>query len=467
MSEQPERIAGRFRVVRELGQGAAATVYEVVDERLGVRRALKRLSPNMTRFARMRARLISEARAMARLTHPNVVRVFDVFIDKEDACIVMEIVQGGSLVSILEENGPFPPRRAIDLMDQVLSALQFAHESGIVHRDIKPHNILIDAQGHVRVTDFGVARFLHENDNLTRTGVTMGTWALMAPEQRADAKSVDHRADIYSAGATLYSLLTATTPKDLFAIDLDPALISDIPGPLAGIIQRSTSYHREARFRSASEMAEALRAAASALDASAALRPGATHIPQGMPRPVPAPSIIPPAEATAATITAVSSEATPFGSLHAISPVDDDRLGPPPPLPYRRSTSLAQLLGLAALVILAFSAWPVFRDLFPLIDVFGPAPDAPTQQEAVQDEPETLLAAVQVAPRQVVRRTSRSAPAATPPPIAAEQLAVDLEDAVLLTPVAPITVEELDAGPEEAREIHAPAPSVEDVLGAD
>lgn len=358
MSKKAERIAGRFRVERELGQGAAATVYAVIDERLGVLRALKRLSPAMTRYARMRTRLVAEARAMARLTHPHVVRVFDVFIDNDDACIVMELVEGGSVVSLLQQQGALPPKRAIGLMGEILSALHAAHQAGIIHRDIKPHNVLLDAHGRARVTDFGVARFLNEDENLTRTGVTMGTWAFMAPEQRADARSVDHRADIYSAGATLYALLTATTPKDLFAADLDPSLLADIPPPLARVIQRATSYHRDARYHSAEAMAEDLLVAAGELNVS-------MNEPLEAPAPDPATSVLVHEVSVTPALTAVANETMAFEPFQEISPAEDDHRGPLPVPPQNTNTGV-QLLALSALFVLALSTGPsLYRIVFP------------------------------------------------------------------------------------------------------
>lgn len=459
MAQQTERIAGRFRITRELGQGAAATVYAVLDERLGVERALKRLSPTMTRYARMRARLVSEARAMARLSHPNVVNVYDVFIDNDDACIVMELVEGGSLVGLLEQHGPLPPVRAVQLMIQILAALQHAHEAGIIHRDIKPHNVLLDLSSNARVTDFGVARFLDEDESLTRTGVTMGTWAFMAPEQRADAKSVDHRADIYSAGATLFAILTATTPKDLFAIDLDPALISDIPGPLAPIIQKATRYHREDRYRSAAEMAEALRGAVASLDAEA------TILPEDEAEPFRAPTR--PPLAAAVEVLSTGSETLPDlkDQISDISPADDERYAPPPPLPYRRSTNIAQLIGVAALVLLAFSAWPTVRGLIGEVvspaaaDLSTPATVEPALEDAAPapapPEP-PLLTSVQPAAARPITVVQYVKPSPPPPPAPEPEPEALEETAPVLVPEE-VTVEEAD--------IHAPVPPLEEVVG--
>ncbi|MFT5686146.1 MAG: serine/threonine protein kinase, partial [Myxococcota bacterium] len=256
----PTLIGGRFELLEAIGEGAMATVYRAYDQHLKVYRAIKRLSPAMIRHDKARARFASEAQLLALMEHPNIVRIFDVLL--EDGCIVMELVEGGSLVDRLLRDGPMAPEEAVRITIGTLRALEAAHERGVVHRDIKPHNILLTLEGETRVTDFGVARLLHRSDDsMTKTGATMGTWAFMAPEQRADAKSADGRADIYSTGATLYALLTAETPRDLFAAEIDPAMLIHIPPALRTVIQKATSYRREDRYPHPQAMIDALRAA--------------------------------------------------------------------------------------------------------------------------------------------------------------------------------------------------------------
>ena len=221
-----------------------ATVYRAYDRHLKVYRAIKHLSPALIRHEKVRARFASEAQLLALMEHPNIVRIFDVSL--EEGCIVMELVEGGSLVDRLLSEGAMPPEEAVRVTIGVLRALEAAHERGVVHRDIKPHNVLLTETGEVKVTDFGVARLIHRSDDsMTRTGATMGTWAFMAPEQRADAKTADERADIYSTGATLYALLTAETPRDLFAAEIDPAMLERIPPSLRSVVQAATTYRRD------------------------------------------------------------------------------------------------------------------------------------------------------------------------------------------------------------------------------
>jgi len=251
---------GRYRLLEVIGSGGMASVYRAFDTRLQVPRAIKVLLPALANRERLRARFEAEARTMALLEHRNIVRVYDVGSEGNRVYIVMELVEGGSLVDRLEEGGPLPPRQALDVCLDVLAGLSVAHSRKVVHRDIKPHNVLLTSDGEVRVTDFGIARLAQSNDNLTKTGAVMGTWGFMAPEQRADSKGVDERADLYAVAATLYSCVTNQTPMDLFAAELDSSMLADVPGPLAEVIRQATRYDREERFANVGAMANALRA---------------------------------------------------------------------------------------------------------------------------------------------------------------------------------------------------------------
>ncbi len=208
---------GRYRLLEPLGVGGMASVYKAWDERLRCHRAVKLLSPEMASKANLRKRFEAEAQTMARLHHPNIVDVQDVGSDGERLFIVMEYVPAGSLMDYLNANGPMPPRMAVEALLPVLAALQEAHDNGVVHRDVKPHNVLVTMGGRPKVTDFGIARITSEDMSMTKTGSVMGTWGFMAPEQRISARKVDGRADVYAAASTLYCLLTNETPVDLFA----------------------------------------------------------------------------------------------------------------------------------------------------------------------------------------------------------------------------------------------------------
>jgi serine/threonine protein kinase len=250
-----------------------ATVYRAWDTRLQVHRAVKLLSPNLTHSGNIVERFLNEARAMARLHHPNIVAVHDVVSDGERSFIVLELVPGGSLRDWLDRHGAMPPRLAARTSIGILEALQAAHEAGVVHRDIKPQNILVSEKNQPMVTDFGIARFMGEDRSLTRTGSIMGTWGFMAPEQKTSAKSVDGRADVYAVGATLFTLLTNELPSDLFAADMDDELLGSLEPQLRDVVRHATRYRPEERYQSAAEFAETLRL----------LMPGCLKIPPATP----------------------------------------------------------------------------------------------------------------------------------------------------------------------------------------
>ncbi len=284
MSEAaPALCDGRYKLVSELGVGGMATVYRAYDGRLQVERAIKVLSPELARKRSLRIRFESEASTMALLEHPSIVRVYDVGADGDRIFIVMELVRGGSLLDRVKKHGPLPPRMAVEVTLLMMDALKVAHSRGVIHRDIKPQNVLLSNDGGIRVTDFGIARIQKlDDDGLTKTGSVMGTWGFMAPEQRADAKSVDVRADIYSIGATLYAILTDRTPVDLFAADMDAHMMDGIEPELARVIKKATRYDREERYAWVVDMGADLQAVLAQLDETPAGTPplveGSEHL---------------------------------------------------------------------------------------------------------------------------------------------------------------------------------------------
>ncbi len=259
MISQPPLANGRYRLLDVLGAGGMATVYAGWDELLQVHRAVKLLHPNMAANESIRRRFLSEARTMASLAHPNVVTVHDFGQEDQRIYIVMEWMGGGSLDDLLDRERTVHPKIVIDYLLPVLDALSAAHARGIVHRDIKPDNVLLTDRGTPKVSDFGIARVADMNRSLTRTGAAMGTWAYMAPEQRTDAKHADHRADIYAIGATLYNMTTGREPLDLYATNLHPELFRAVAEDLAGVIKRSTAYSPADRYQTVDELADALR----------------------------------------------------------------------------------------------------------------------------------------------------------------------------------------------------------------
>ena len=249
---------GRYLLADAIGEGGMATVYRAFDLRLGVWRAVKVLAQNYSGKRKVLARFDSEARTMALLEHENIVRVYDVGKDENIAYIVMEMVVGGALVDWLESHGAMPERLAAQVTLQICDGISYAHGKGVIHRDIKPHNVLVTQDGICRVTDFGIARLADEDKNLTKTGAVMGTWGYMAPEQRSSAKSVDERSDVYAIAATMYTLLANTMPLDLFAADKDDEVMAGISERMRELLIKATQYKREHRHSSVEAFKQAL-----------------------------------------------------------------------------------------------------------------------------------------------------------------------------------------------------------------
>lgn len=235
-----------------------ATVYRAYDRRLDVFRAVKMLLPEYAQNVAIRRRFEMEARTTAKLHHGNIVTVHDVSVDGDKLFIVMELITGGCLMDRVREKGPLPPRLAVKTMVEVLKGLHYAHENGVIHRDIKPHNVMVTKDGKAKLADFGIAHVSDTQSDSTRTGTVMGTWAYMAPEQRASARQVDARSDVYAATATLFALVTGQEPFDLFAPDAHTKQFADMPAALEAIIRRGSSYLQEGRYDNALEFKMAL-----------------------------------------------------------------------------------------------------------------------------------------------------------------------------------------------------------------
>ena len=235
-----------------------AGVYRAWDERLRVWRAAKVLLPEFARKKKLRQRFEREAHTMARLEHANLVRVVDVGTSGKLPFIVMELVPSGTLMQWVERNGPMPEPLAVDALIQVAQGLAEVHRNGVIHRDIKPHNVLINEQGICKITDFGIAQ--ESEEGLTRAGSVMGTMGYMAPEQRNDAAGVDVRADVYGFGATLWKLVTAKPLRDLFMYTEDPSIMEGIDEGLAEVLMGCLAYSRKDRPEHMSEVIDALRA---------------------------------------------------------------------------------------------------------------------------------------------------------------------------------------------------------------
>lgn len=202
-------VDSRYRVLHRLGSGGMADVYCAQDLQLGRKVALKILYRRFAEDSEFVERFRREASSAAGLQHQHVVAVYDRGEYNGTYYIAMEYLDGRSLKTIVEQEAPLDPDRAIDLITQVLRAARFAHRRGIIHRDLKPHNVIVDAEGRAKVTDFGIARA--GASDMTQTGSIMGTAQYLSPEQ-AQGHAVSAASDIYSIGIMLYELLTARVP---------------------------------------------------------------------------------------------------------------------------------------------------------------------------------------------------------------------------------------------------------------
>lgn len=264
----PTEIAGgRYTVLELLGTGGMASVYRVRDAWFDEERALKLLLPHASKSERTRTRFLQEARTMARLDHPNVVRIHDVGEEEGRYYFAMELA-GQNLAQKVRNDGPCTPADALSYTFDTLQGLGHAHTAGVVHRDMKPHNMLIGLDGRVKLTDFGIARVLamSADNRITGTGDTLGTVAYMAPEQRIDARRAGPAADIYGVGATLYVLITGRRPFDLAMAGLDPGVMERLPPTLRPIVRRATAHRPEDRYGDARTMAEAIAEAWELID---------------------------------------------------------------------------------------------------------------------------------------------------------------------------------------------------------
>src|SRR5580693_6132017 len=209
---QPPRIlSGRYELRHLVARGGMAEVYRAHDRLLDRPVAVKVLFPELSVDQTFVERFRREAQAAANLSHPNIVPVFDWGEDEGTYFIVMEFIDGRPLSSILRTAGPLHPDRAAEIAADVALALAFAHRHGVVHRDVKPGNVLITDEGIVKVTDFGIARAVNTEESLTQTGAVMGTATYFSPEQ-AEGMGVDARTDIYSLGVVLFEMLTGRPP---------------------------------------------------------------------------------------------------------------------------------------------------------------------------------------------------------------------------------------------------------------
>lgn len=250
---------GRYEVSQLVAQGGSANIYLAFDTVDRAWRAVKMLRPEVRMRTDTRKRLKAEAETLSRLDHPNILRVFDWAIWGEDAWIVMEYAARRSVGHHVDVTGAMPVGAALEVTRQVCLGLEHAHAAGVIHRDVKPHNVLIDDRGVCVVADFGIAAIEDGlDDRITTTGSTLGTLGYMAPEQLDSAKTVDERADVYSVGATLFHMLVAREPTDLFFTGPNhPGLVAASPG-VRELVLRSTRRKAPDRYPSVAALREAV-----------------------------------------------------------------------------------------------------------------------------------------------------------------------------------------------------------------
>jgi beta-lactam-binding protein with PASTA domain/serine/threonine protein kinase len=256
----------RYRILARVARGGMASVYEATDTRLDRTVAVKVMHPGLGDDQEFAQRFVREARAAARLNHPHVVGVYDQGDDTSDGTdtvfLVMEYVPGHTLRDVIRKEAPMPPRRALALLEPVVSALAAAHRAGLIHRDVKPENVLIADEAHggrVKVADFGLAKAVSADTQHTATGgVLIGTVSYLAPELVVDGRA-DARADVYAAGVVLYELLTGTKPHEGESpiqvayrhvhhdVPMPSLLEPGIPDYVDALVARATSRDRDQR----------------------------------------------------------------------------------------------------------------------------------------------------------------------------------------------------------------------------
>lgn len=265
------KTLGSYGIVDEIGSGGMAIVYRANQPSLGRQVAIKVLSPELARDKVFRERFLREARTIAQLAHPNILPVYDSGQDPETGALyfVMQLVEGGALSQRLGQ--PMEVEAAVRITAQIARALDYAHKRGLIHRDVKPANVLLTPDGHPLLSDFGIARMM-DGTHLTQTGVSLGTPAYMSPEQ-ARGGLVDHRTDIYALGVMIYEMLSGQLP---FKSDTPVGMLHqhafvappplhilrpDLPKSLEKVIMRALAKDPNQRYASAGELADALEGA--------------------------------------------------------------------------------------------------------------------------------------------------------------------------------------------------------------
>ncbi|EWS99971.1 serine/threonine protein kinase [Intrasporangium oryzae NRRL B-24470] len=269
-------IDGRYRIISHLADGGMASVYVAMDARLQREVALKIMRPGLAADDVFVERFRSEARSAARLSHPNVVAVYDQGEDSGDVFLAMELVEGKTLRDVIHEEAPLTARESLAILEPILEALEAAHMSGIIHRDVKPENVIVRRDGEVKVADFGLARAITNQAATSQTGVLLGTVSYLSPEQ-VERGTADPRSDVYAAGLLLFEMLTGhkavtgDTPIQIAykhvhgSIPAPSSVVPGVPPALDALTATATAVEPAERYGSAAAFVVGLRAVRRAL----------------------------------------------------------------------------------------------------------------------------------------------------------------------------------------------------------
>lgn len=351
-------VDGRYRVLRHLANGGMASVFVALDQRLDREVALKVMRPDLAHDEAFVARFRREARAAARLSHPNIVAVTDQGSDEHYVFLAMELVQGRTLRQLMRDAGPLSVQDALNLMDPVLDGLSAAHRAGFVHRDIKPENVLIRDDGVVKVTDFGLARAVTTSTLTGDSDILLGTAAYLSPEQ-VDRGTADARSDVYAAGLLLYEMLVGRKafPGDspihvaYQHVHGEMPLVADarddVPTEVDDLIATATAKDPDDRPSTAADLLVGLRSARRTLGLPAE----STTVPMALldASPAPADAASDEAEDGAETTSHTASVTSRTNPL--------DNVAPPPEPPQRRRRRPLAILAVALLLVVALVGW--------------------------------------------------------------------------------------------------------------
>jgi serine/threonine-protein kinase len=319
-------IAGRYRLQEVIANGGMGQVWRATDQTLGRAVAVKVLRPEAAEDTGFLERFRAEARNSAALQHPNIVTVYDFGEGQHSAYLVMELIEGRPLSGIIRERGPLPPGEATEILYQAAIALQAAHEAGVVHRDVKPANIVVDDAGYARLADFGISRALAGSE-LTQTGEVLGTAHYLSPEQ-VQGQPAGPASDVYALAVVGYELLTGSRPFDgdsmvttalAHVSQPAPLLPESVPDPLRTTVMAGLAKLPEQRPASAAAFAQALRLPPGRVPqelvagAACAVSPVVAGMPLGRVAPDPAAEPAPQPAVTADASVSTRAHSAPLG----------------------------------------------------------------------------------------------------------------------------------------------------------